>query len=47
MVINDNSNDNTSKILKTFKNIKVFNLKQIKVGFARNYGAKKKYNFLC
>lgn len=49
IVINDNSNDNTSKILKTFKNIKVFNLKQNKgVGFARNYGAKKaKYNFLC
>ncbi len=49
LVINDNSSDNTEKILKSFKNIKIINLKKNKgVGFARNYGAKKsKYNILC
>ena len=49
IVINDNSNDKTDKILKSFKKIKVINFNKNKgVGFARNYGAKKaKYNLLC
>ena len=49
IVINDNSNDKTVKILKSFKKIKVINFNKNKgVGFARNYGAKKaKYNLLC
>ena len=49
LVINDNSSDKTSSILKTFKNIKIINFKKNKgVGFARNYGAQKaKYKTLC
>ena len=49
IVINDNSNDNTTQILKSLKKIKIINFKRNKgVGFARHYGAKiAKYNILC
>lgn len=49
IVINDNSNDKTKKILQSLKKIKIINLKKNKgVGYARNYGAKiAKYNNLC
>ena len=49
IIINDNSNDKTSVVLKSLKKIKIINFKKNKgVGYARNYGAKiAKYNILC
>ena len=49
IVINDNSSDGTTEILKKIKKIKIINLKKNKgVGYARHHGAKiAKYNMLC
>jgi len=49
IVIDDNSNDKTSEIVKNFKSIKLIRLeKNMGVGYARNLGAKMaKYETLC